>query len=232
FKINEDVVIPLDKLAEYTEGVETINIRQSIKNKLRLAREIRDYLKTDLPELKGGEVALGRADLKSTSEGTAIITTKQEAAIELLNRVEARWQTILDNLHGDAVEFDHLLDDKARADRRPGDTLLQLLLRRSLRISWKAEIQRPIRDLFEGQDLEPVRKRIDEIHKQVLSSRLFVALHMHAGDGNVHTNIPVNSNDYEMMQEAERIVDEVMALARSLDGVISGEHGIGLTKIQ
>src|SRR5690554_2805049 len=112
FKINEDVVIPLDKLAEYTEGVETINIRQSIKNKLRLAREIRDYLKTDLPELKGGEVALGRADLKSTSEGTAIITTKQGAAIELLNRVEARWQTILDNLHGDAVEFDHLLDDK------------------------------------------------------------------------------------------------------------------------
>src|SRR5690606_20428152 len=55
---------------------------------------------------------------------------------------------------------------------------------------------------------------------------------MHAGDGNVHTNIPVNSNDYEMMQEAERIVDRVMALAVALDGVISGEHGIGLTKIR
>src|SRR5690606_14628738 len=55
---------------------------------------------------------------------------------------------------------------------------------------------------------------------------------MHAGDGNVHTNIPVNSNDYEMMQEAERIVDEVMELAHRLDGVISGEHGIGLTKFQ
>ncbi len=55
---------------------------------------------------------------------------------------------------------------------------------------------------------------------------------MHAGDGNVHTNIPVNSNDYEMMHEAERIVDRVMALAVSLDGVISGEHGIGLTKFR
>lgn len=55
---------------------------------------------------------------------------------------------------------------------------------------------------------------------------------MHAGDGNVHTNIPVNSNDYEMLHEAERVVDQIMILARSLDGVISGEHGIGLTKYQ
>ena len=55
---------------------------------------------------------------------------------------------------------------------------------------------------------------------------------MHAGDGNVHSNIPVNSNDYEMLAEADRIVDRIMALALSLDGVISGEHGIGLTKLK
>jgi FAD/FMN-containing dehydrogenase len=77
-----------------------------------------------------------------------------------------------------------------------------------------------------------VRKRLEAIHDRVLTSRLFVALHMHAGDGNVHTNIPVNSNDYAMMHEAERIVDQVMALARHLGGVISGEHGIGITKMQ
>jgi len=29
---------------------------------------------------------------------------------------------------------------------------------------------------------------------------------MHAGDGNVHTNIPVNSNDYAMLHAADRIV--------------------------
>ena len=232
FKINEDVVIPLDKLAEYSEGVERINIKQSIKNKLRLAREIRAYLQTDLPELQQRLDYQGRADLKGTAEGSNIVLTKQQAGIELLNRVEARWQGILDNLDGSAFEFDHLLDDAARADRREGDTLIQLLLRRSLRISWKTDIQRPIRDLFEGQDLEPVRKKIDEIHKQVLSSRLFVALHMHAGDGNVHTNIPVNSDDYEMLQEANQAVARIMQIARDLDGVISGEHGIGLTKYE
>jgi len=55
---------------------------------------------------------------------------------------------------------------------------------------------------------------------------------MHAGYGNVHTNIPVNSDSYEMMQEAKRAVVRVMALAKNLDGVISGEHGIGITKME
>jgi heterodisulfide reductase subunit C len=55
---------------------------------------------------------------------------------------------------------------------------------------------------------------------------------MHAGDGNVHTNIPVNSDDYEMMQAAHAAVARVMALATGLDGVISGEHGIGITKME
>jgi Fe-S oxidoreductase len=55
---------------------------------------------------------------------------------------------------------------------------------------------------------------------------------MHAGDGNVHTNLPVNSDDYEMLQTAHQAVSRIMVLARSLDGVISGEHGIGITKLE
>jgi len=66
----------------------------------------------------------------------------------------------------------------------------------------------------------------------VLKGRVWVALHMHAGDGNVHTNLPVNSDDYDMLQTAHGAVKRIMALARSLDGVISGEHGIGITKLE
>jgi Fe-S oxidoreductase len=55
---------------------------------------------------------------------------------------------------------------------------------------------------------------------------------MHAGDGNVHTNIPVNSDDYEMLATAHRTVARIMAIARDLGGVISGEHGIGMTKLE
>ena len=64
----------------------------------------------------------------------------------------------------------------------------------------------------------------------MLKSRVFVALHMHAGDGNVHTNIPVNSDDYAMLQQAYGAVERIMRLAKDLGGVISGEHGIGITK--
>jgi ferredoxin len=73
---------------------------------------------------------------------------------------------------------------------------------------------------------------VNAIHQRVLKGRVWVALHMHAGDGNVHTNIPVNSDDYEMLQAAHEAVKRIMALARSLDGVISGEHGIGITKLE
>ena len=55
---------------------------------------------------------------------------------------------------------------------------------------------------------------------------------MHAGDGNVHTNLPVNSDNYEMLQTAYKAVDRIMHIARGLDGVISGEHGIGITKLE
>ena len=55
---------------------------------------------------------------------------------------------------------------------------------------------------------------------------------MHAGDGNVHTNIPVNSDDYEMLQEANAAVARIMRFARELNGVISGEHGIGITELE
>src|ERR1700689_2501818 len=55
---------------------------------------------------------------------------------------------------------------------------------------------------------------------------------MHAGDGNVHTNIPVNSDNYAMLQTANRAVARIMGIARSLNGVISGEHGIGITKLE
>jgi Fe-S oxidoreductase len=61
---------------------------------------------------------------------------------------------------------------------------------------------------------------------------VFVALHMHAGDGNVHSNIPVNSDDYAMLQRATQVVSRLMRLAKSLGGVISGEHGIGITKLE
>jgi len=44
FKINEDVVIPLPKLGDYSNGIDRINIELSIANKLKIVQEIRRYL--------------------------------------------------------------------------------------------------------------------------------------------------------------------------------------------
>ena len=54
---------------------------------------------------------------------------------------------------------------------------------------------------------------------------------MHAGDGNCHVNIPVNSNDLHMLEIAEEAAMRVMAEAQEMGGAVSGEHGIGITKI-
>ena len=226
FKINEDVVIPLARLAEYSAGIERINIEYSTRNKLEMVEAALEYLSGDLPELRGVP------DFEDSEENRAILAAKRDAAREHLLRVRARWRAVLDALDEPAAAHDDLLDPARRAMLRPNDRLLDLLLRRDLRISYRREVEHPVKEIFAGRELEPVRLRLDAIHRELRPGRLFVATHMHAGDGNVHTNIPVNSNDYRMLQEAERIVARVMALAKSLDGVISGEHGIGLTKIR
>jgi FAD/FMN-containing dehydrogenase/Fe-S oxidoreductase len=226
FKINEDVVIPLDRLADYAEGIERINIEHSIRNKLDIISAVRAYL------VSLDVTRASRPDHEASRETEVILRDKQATAVSLLDRMHERWSALLANLDAPAAEHAGLLDDTPRAAIRPADTVLGLLLRRELRVSYRQAIERPLKEIFAGREHEAVHRRLDEIHRQIRFNRLFVATHMHAGDGNVHTNIPVHSNNYEMLQEADRIVARVMQLATALGGVISGEHGIGLTKFQ
>ena len=225
FKINEDVVIPLDKLSAYNDGIERINIVQSTQNKLQTLSAACDYLAGTPAEL----------DIAGTAEAPQdvcdeILLGKVDAARIHLRAVRTRWETILSQLDAPVESIANLLpEDLTYATN---ETLFDVMQRRDLRISYRDEVEKPLKEIFQGQALESLRDKLDGIHKTTRSSRLFAATHMHAGDGNVHTNIPVNSSDYPMMQEAERIVDQVMDLARDLGGVISGEHGIGLTKMQ
>src|SRR5579859_911994 len=49
FKINEDVVIPLERLGDYTDGIERINIELSLANKLELLDALEAYFAGELP---------------------------------------------------------------------------------------------------------------------------------------------------------------------------------------
>jgi FAD/FMN-containing dehydrogenase/Fe-S oxidoreductase len=193
FKINEDVVIPLEKLAHYNSGIERINIRLSIENKITTLCAIQIHL-------------------QNLSNNNSFIHNKITAALTLLNTVRHTWQTALDNLNEEIV-FKAL------------QTKVQI-------ISYIDEFANPLNDLLMGDVFINIRQQIKKIHRTYRNERLFIALHMHAGDGNVHTNIPVHSHNTKMLKQAETVVDEIMILASELGGVISGEHGIGLTKYQ
>jgi len=200
FKINEDVVIPLESLAAYTDGVERINIECSIDNKLELLDALEEYFQGELP-LVQGEVRLPRPEL---------LGERPQQALELLGVVRARWVRLRNGID---VEFEKLQS-------------------RTERLSWKTEVREPLRALFPGAAYAQILAGAEAVHRRVLRGRVFVALHMHAGDGNVHSNIPVNSDDYAMLQRATQVVARLMRLAKSLGGVISGEHGIGITKFE
>jgi FAD/FMN-containing dehydrogenase/Fe-S-cluster-containing hydrogenase component 2 len=194
FKINEDVVIPLERLGAYTDAIERINIELSIANKIEL-----------LDELHGFFSELGRTGAADT------LGERAAEALELLDRVRSRWREHLERI--DTPLFARLQD-------------------RSIRISWKTEVRAELGRIFMGAEFAYLLASCDATHKRILHGRLFVALHMHAGDGNVHTNIPVNSDNYAMLQKANLAVARIMRIARELGGVVSGEHGIGITKLE
>ncbi|HET9462446.1 MAG TPA: FAD-binding and (Fe-S)-binding domain-containing protein, partial [Thiobacillus sp.] len=219
FKINEDVVIPLPRLGDYTDGIERINIELSITNKLKLLDALAEFFSApQLPLLEDDDTV---ADPLQVEE-------KQAHARALITTVRARWAEYLADLDAPfSLPADAPLSAPASAL-----TVFTALRDKHIRVSWKREVRRELHQLFIGREYLPVLDACDRIHKDVLKSRVFVALHMHAGDGNVHTNIPVNSDDYVMLQTANAVVARIMKLATDLGGVISGEHGIGLTKLE
>ncbi len=52
----------------------------------------------------------------------------------------------------------------------------------------------------------------------------------HAGNGNIHVNLLVNPDNAEEMKRAYACLDEVFSLVLSLQGTLSGEHGVGMAK--
>jgi FAD/FMN-containing dehydrogenase/Fe-S oxidoreductase len=235
FKINEDVVIPLARLADYNDEIERINIEQSTANKLRIIEAMVDYLQS--PAFQS-DLKKELTEYGSSEENDAIVEAKTQAAQNHLQQVREVWKTLMAALDAPASEvlakisFQDALSFQTNWQAPATDTtVFTLLQHRTLRISYRHAVAKPLAEFFSGGDLAGVRQQFDKIHAAIRASRLFVALHMHAGDGNVHTNIPVFSNDYQMLQEADRIVARIMAVVEKLGGVISGEHGIGMTKL-
>jgi len=257
FKINEDVVIPLPRMGEYTDAIDRINIELSIDNKLAMLDALDRFFANDVPSIPLGKTddaeidRLPRAEVLGNriQRSRALIAEAKERWTYLRSHFDIPVDEARDALAGVGIgaaviptragtefpasaEADELGPGLRRGDSGDGRSVLHLLQDRTIRVSWKREVRAPLRQIFTGAEFAPILAGIEDVHKKILRGRVFVALHMHAGDGNVHTNIPVNSDDYVMLTTANRVVARIMRIARSLDGVISGEHGIGITKLE
>jgi len=235
FKINEDVVIPLPRMGEYTTAIERLNIELSTSNKLRLATALLEYLAGDLPIAKADDAS------ESAVSRDEFVSDRLNEARAVIGEVLRRWSSILSHLDTTLAVLEPRLEElaltphadviRARLSAQPEARLFDLVQERAVRVSWKKEIREAIARMLVGP-LAGAFSGCEALHAKILKSRIFVALHMHAGDGNVHTNIPVNSDDYDMLREASDVVSKIMQIARTLGGVISGEHGIGITKFE
>ena len=89
FKLNEDVVIPLPRMGEYTDAIERINIELSIENKLELLDALDAYFATPFALGKTEDADLDRLPREE------ILGDRVEQARELIGYTRRRWQWLL-----------------------------------------------------------------------------------------------------------------------------------------
>jgi len=181
FKMNEDIVLPLDALAEFARWVDDVNVEEERFAQLRFVERAEEVL------------TAGRR--KDDAEWAS---TKAPAALERCARTRAAL------VHADAATLRGLNE--------------------------LATLQKELAALVRGYS--DLTQDLDRVHKEVRDRLIVLATHMHAGDGNVHVNIPVLSNDGPMLRRTEEVIDRVMEKVVALGGVVSGEHGIGVTKLK
>jgi FAD/FMN-containing dehydrogenase len=154
FKINEDVVIPLPRMGEYTEGIERINIELSLRNKIKLCDALEAFFTR-------GNLPLGKTDDANDIPTAELLEDRVQQALALVREVRAQWTGWL----------------------REVDELFAQLQDHRLRASWKTQIRAPLQQIFAGAPFGPLLAEVNAIHQRVLKGRVWVALHMHVGDG-------------------------------------------------
>lgn len=70
-----------------------------------------------------------------------------------------------------------------------------------------------------------------EIHRIGERNRVRVCNVFHAGDGNLHPNIPYDASDPDETARVHQAMREIMQLCVTEGGTITGEHGVGIDKL-
>jgi glycolate oxidase len=85
-----------------------------------------------------------------------------------------------------------------------------------------------------NEDIVVPRGRIEDLFRFAgwlqKKHRLPVACFGHAGDGNIHVNVMIDESDSAAVKRSEAALDDLFHQVLAWNGVITGEHGIGLAK--
>ncbi len=73
---------------------------------------------------------------------------------------------------------------------------------------------------------------VERLEKIQRKTGLIIVSFGHAGDGNIHCNIMYDKRNEKQALLAERAVDELFSYTLELGGTITGEHGVGITKMK
>ncbi|MBC9957794.1 FAD-binding oxidoreductase [Yimella sp. cx-51] len=71
---------------------------------------------------------------------------------------------------------------------------------------------------------------VDRVARIATEQQLLITVVAHAGDGNTHPVIVYDGSDEDEKTRAGQAFTQIMELALSLDGTITGEHGVGRLK--
>jgi glycolate oxidase len=86
-----------------------------------------------------------------------------------------------------------------------------------------------------NEDITVPRSKVPEILRRLeaISKKfdLTIVNFGHAGDGNIHVNIMIDKSKADEVERAKLAVKEVFQAALDLEGTLSGEHGVGITKL-
>jgi FAD/FMN-containing dehydrogenase len=206
FKLNEDIVIPVESLPEFSDFIDRLNLKKELENNCSLIDDLADFFS----KVEGKE--------------DVFFQSKIESYISYINSIKEKQIEYINNMDEPGDLYSMNIKDKKRI-------LFELLRDGDIQYSIEEPVLNRFRRNFHGYDA--IIDAFNDIVEFRQSRKLIVATHMHAGDGNIHVNIPVHSNDYPMMQEADETAGLIMKeTTEKFNGVISGEHGIGLTKLR
>jgi FAD/FMN-containing dehydrogenase len=131
------VVIPLPRMAEYTDGIERINIELSLRNKIALCDELEAFFSR-------GDLPLGKQDDAAGIASAELLEDRVAQALAWCSDVRALWQGWLQDV----------------------DPLFPQLQDHTLRASWKTQIRDPLATIFTGAAFQPIMDACTGMHQR------------------------------------------------------------------